>query len=71
MNTLKFKTNINCAGCETKVTPALDNTVGASNWQVNTQTTDKILTIVSDKMGADDVIEVLQKAGFKAEQLNN
>ena len=69
MNTIELKTNINCGGCIAKVTPALNQAVGAGNWKVDTQNPKKILTVTTDKIGETDVIKAVQKAGFKAEEL--
>ncbi|WP_246229488.1 heavy-metal-associated domain-containing protein [Mucilaginibacter humi] len=46
METLKFKTNINCGGCIAKVTPALNQAVGEGNWQVNTDIPEKHLLLI-------------------------
>lgn len=70
METLKFKTNIKCSGCETKVTPFLNDIVGVNNWAVDTQSAQKILTIVADDLSADTVIKAVKASGFKAEAIN-
>ena len=66
MNTLTFKTNINCGGCVKAVTPALNGATAIANWQVNTATPDKVLTVTGDLNGAQ-VVELVEKAGFTAE----
>ncbi len=68
METLKFKTNINCGGCIAKVTPALNETAGEGNWQVNTNIPEKILT-VNTEAPADLIIEKVGAAGFKIAEL--
>lgn len=70
MKTLKFKTNINCGGCVSKVTPFLNKQEGVKSWKVNTANPDKILTIESDGASEDDVKATLQKVGFKAESVD-
>jgi copper chaperone len=70
MKTLKFKTNINCGGCVSKVTPFLNKQDGVENWEVDTTNPDKILTIESEGATEEDVIATLQKIGFKAESVN-
>ena len=67
METLKFKTNIKCSGCTDKVTPFLNATVGEDNWEVDLQSAEKILTIVTDNTSADDVKKAVEAAGYKAE----
>ncbi len=67
---LKFKTTINCGGCVASVTPALNSAVGEGNWQVDINDPAKILTVDSDTVNKATVIEAVNKAGFKAEPIN-
>lgn len=67
---LQFKTNINCGGCVTSVKPHLDKADGISNWEVDTTNKDKILTVKSNGITEQEVIETVQKAGFKIEPIN-
>lgn len=67
--TFTFKTNINCGGCIAKVTPFLDEVKGISNWNVDTANKNKILTVVSDGISESEVIDTVQKAGFKIEMI--
>ena len=69
METLKFKTNINCGGCIAKVTPLLNDTIGENNWQVDTQNPNKVLTVSGTEVNKDEVIKAVVKAGFKAEEV--
>lgn len=69
MNILKFKTNINCNGCIKAVTPHLEQTQGINIWKVDTDSPSKILTVEAEGIDADDVIDVIEKAGFKAETI--
>ena len=64
----KFKTNIKCSGCVAAVTPFLNEAVGQGAWSVDVNSPDKVLTIKEDKE-KDAVINAIQKAGYKAEQL--
>ncbi|TGE03489.1 heavy-metal-associated domain-containing protein [Hymenobacter fodinae] len=64
MKTLQFKTNINCGGCIKAVTPTLNQEAGAGNWQVDTTSPDKILTVTSDQLTAEQVVQAVEKAGF-------
>ncbi len=66
METLKFKSNIKCEGCLAKVTPLLDEAVGAENWSVDLQSATKTLTVKGNAT-ADKVVAAVQGAGFKAE----
>jgi copper chaperone CopZ len=69
MSTLKFKTNITCSGCEAKVTPILNNTFGENNWNVDVNTSEKLLTVSTDKASSQNVIDTLKKVGFVAEEM--
>lgn len=69
MNNIQFKTNINCSGCVAKATPVLNETVGAGNWEVNTAVPTKTLTVKTGSADIARLVNALQQAGFKAEQL--
>lgn len=69
MKELQFKTNINCGGCVSKVTPVLDAAEGVCEWNVDTASRSKVLTVKTDSLSASEVIATVEKAGFKAEVL--
>lgn len=69
MNTLKFKTNINCTGCLSKVTPILNGENEINRWEVDLENNNKILSVETDKKSAEEVAAIVQKAGFKAESI--
>ncbi|MGB5822415.1 MAG: heavy-metal-associated domain-containing protein [Saonia sp.] len=71
MKTLKFKTNINCGGCVSKVTPFLNKQEGIDKWEVDTDNPDKILTVESNGASEEDIKTTLQKTGFKAESVSS
>ncbi len=66
---LKFKTNINCGGCIASVKPHLDKTNEIVEWSVDTANPNKILSVQTTILDAQQVIEIIQKAGFKAESI--
>ncbi len=68
MEALKFKTNIKCTGCLAKVTPALNETVGADNWKVDLEDPGKTLTVVSDS-SENEILAAVKEAGFEAERV--
>lgn len=71
METMKFKTTIKCAGCVANVTPLLNKFVGSGNWEVDTQTPEKILTVTSgEEVRAVALITAIEQAGYKAERVN-
>ncbi|MBF00275.1 MAG: hypothetical protein CMP77_09920 [Flavobacterium sp.] len=64
-----FKTNINCGACVAKVTPFLDDAEGVCHWEVDTQNKDKVLTVKSEGISQEQVMQTVQRAGFKIEPL--
>jgi len=66
MKTQKFKTNINCGNCLAKVTPILNAEPRVKSWEVDLKSDDRILTIESEDMSAEDVFKTVIKAGFIA-----
>jgi len=71
MNTLKFKSNINCTGCLSKVTPVLNEEKAIEKWDVDLESDDRILTVETSNLDAEKVTQTVQKAGFKLEELSN
>lgn len=67
MKELKFKTNINCTGCLSKVTPALDAKEGIAEWQVDLQDDDRTLTVETTDLTEEEIQAVVAEAGFSAE----
>ena len=65
METLKFKTNINCSGCVKAVTPQLNQVDSITGWQVDTDNPDKILEVQSQTGDQQPVIEAVKKSGFE------
>lgn len=66
MNTLKFKTTIKCGGCIATVTPFLNKIEGISNWNVDTNSPDKILTVETETVSAEEITNTLKSAGYQA-----
>lgn len=64
---LKFKTTLNCSGCVSKVQTDFDNNKGIAEWHVDTDHSDKILTINSNGVSEEEVVQIIIKKGFKAE----
>ncbi len=68
---LKFKTNIKCMGCVAKVTPELDKAAGAQQWEVDITTPDKVLTVITETLEAEEVVAAVEKAGFTATDITS
>lgn len=69
METLKFKTNVNCGGCIATITPHLNQVKGIVKWSVDTLNPMKILTVEALGIGPEVIVEVLKKAGYKADSI--
>ncbi|WP_333863306.1 cation transporter [Sphingobacterium sp.] len=63
---LQFKTNLNCGGCVSKVSADLDGMDGICEWNVDTTNVDKILTVKSEGVSEEEIIEIIKKKGFNA-----
>ena len=64
---LKFKTNLNCGACVSKVKPALDAAANIQEWHVDTTNADKILTVSSAGISQEEVISLIKAKGFQIE----
>ncbi len=69
MEKIKLKTTINCGGCVASVKPFLDKMVGIGKWEVDINDPNKILTVTSLTLTVDDIKDILEKAGFKGEEI--
>ncbi|MFA5329917.1 MAG: heavy-metal-associated domain-containing protein [Prolixibacteraceae bacterium] len=67
METLKFKTNVNCGGCVATITPHLNQVKGIGKWSVDTSNPMKILTVESEGTNPEMIVESLKAAGYKAD----
>jgi copper chaperone CopZ len=63
----KFKTNINCGGCVAKVAQNLNSAEGICHWDVDTENSDKILTVHSNGISKNDIVEAVKDKGFRIE----
>ncbi|MFW6372015.1 MAG: heavy-metal-associated domain-containing protein [Bacteroidota bacterium] len=68
MQTLKFKTTIKCNGCIKAVTPFLNKANNITNWDVDLENSDRILTVETSG-DAEEVKNLLKEAGYKAEEV--
>ena len=62
----RFKTNINCGGCIASVSPFLNAETRIAEWKVDTTDKDKVLTVKSEGLSAEEVANVVRSAGYKA-----
>jgi len=68
MKSYKFKTNINCNGCITTVTPYL-NQLESAEWKVDIKDKRKILEVKSDHVTVKDIMDKVKEAGYEIEPL--
>lgn len=66
---LRFKTNLNCSNCVSKVQGDLDAATGVQEWNVDTDNSDKILTVKGNGITEAEVVTIIKKKGFKAEAI--
>lgn len=69
MSELLFKTNIKCNGCIAKVTPFLDGEKQIQEWKVDLENPDRVLSVKSEKLSSENVIDLLKKSGYTAEEI--
>lgn len=70
MSTYFFKTNINCAGCQTQIQPHLDKLKESNQinrWNVDLGSREHILEIETSKLSPEQVKHYIREAGFEAE----
>jgi copper chaperone CopZ len=65
METLKFKTNINCSGCVSAITPFLNRSRELEEWKVDLNDPDKVLIVTGKKLDAQRIIGLVEEAGFE------
>lgn len=71
MKILTFTSNIACNECVSKVKPFLDELEGVIKWEVDIENPQKILTVQSNELSADQIQEAVIKAGYQLEDLQN
>lgn len=70
MKTQQFKTTIKCSGCLNNLTPHLNEHLSPEEWNVDILNPSKILTVNSDKLSSEQIQQVVKKAGFEIEPIN-
>ena len=69
MKKYQFKTTINCGGCVAKVTPHLNSNSDIKNWSVDINNPEKILTVETESLQQQEVKGIIEKLGFKADEI--
>ncbi|MCF8307608.1 MAG: heavy-metal-associated domain-containing protein [Bacteroidales bacterium] len=67
MSKLKFKTNLNCDGCVSKVKPHLEK-LNITDWDVDLKSKGSPVTVEGENINPEDVKKAFEAAGYNAEQ---
>ena len=62
-------TNIRCGLAQQKAAPTLNEVIGEGNWKVDPINPKKVLSVTLEDLDKSQVIQAVQKAGYKAEEL--
>ncbi len=71
MKILTFTSNLACNGCVSKVQPFLDELEVVTKWEVDIENPQKILSVQSNELSADQIQEAVIKAGYLLEDQQN
>lgn len=69
MKTYQFNTTLKCEGCVAKIKPFLDGDDKIKNWNVDLSKSPKVLSVESESISAEEVKDLLAKAGYKGEEI--
>lgn len=67
---MNFKTNLQCSGCVSKIQNELDKHEGILQWKVDLDSPDKILTVHSKGVTAQEIEGIVQSKGFSIEPIS-
>ena len=71
MNILIFKTNLESPELLNRAKPLLQNLQGVSRWNVDMHDCDNVLRIEANELSPRSVEQILQKAGYYCEELQD
>ena len=69
MTIVKYKTNIQCAGCIKSLTPVLNNLDNLDSWKVDLDNKDKILEVELEDDKKEIIVNAVKGLGFKIEEI--
>ncbi len=58
-----------CSSCIEKVTPVLNDKIGEDKWTVDTVNPRKILSVQTDSLNEEEVINIVKSAGYQASKI--
>ncbi len=65
----RFRSSIKCVVCVATVSPFLNAARRISHWEIDTAGISKTLTVHSSEITEEEVIRIVQEAGYKIEVL--
>jgi len=68
---LVFKTNLRLKRDRKKVKPLLDDLAAIRDWNIDRDDRDKVLRIESSSCCTEEVITIINQAGYHCEELND
>lgn len=66
---MKFKTNAKCGACEAAIANKLNQVISGSDWSLDLDSEDKVLTVKAD-IPASEVISAVEDAGFRIKAID-
>ncbi len=69
--TYQFKTNINCGSCVNMVSTSLNEETRIQEWEVDTSVDEKVLTLKSEDMKSQEIIDLVSDLGFDIELIES
>lgn len=74
MKTLRFKTNLKCAGCMYAIKPYMDDIEGIQSWDVDLDSSNKVVEVVTNTASSGEIQKAIEKgiseAGYTVELIN-
>lgn len=62
---LQFTTNLTCKGCVATVRPLLEAIPGIRHWDVQTDASERPLTVTGENLHPEEILAALAKAGYQ------
>ena len=74
MKTLRFKTNLKCAGCMYAIKPYMDGIEGIKSWDVDLESPNKTVEVVTETTSTETIRKAIEEgiseAGYTVELMN-
>lgn len=70
MNSIRFKTDLRCNHCITKIQPYLGGMKEVVSWVVDLDSEDHTLTVEGKEIGEEKIVNALKKEGYSAVRIS-